>query len=247
MTIKELADELGVNKERIKYLYRQLPKHMYLIVEGRVILSDAAVDAVKNRLNGGELTSEIPVPPYNAVNPVGWGLFSSGETGGEISPDSGKNGDLSGDAQPNSGENSKNSSFTGEFTGETRLKSGDGETGDFALTIFDHYKTMIETRDAQLSAKDEQITALHAQIDKLTTALTERDTAAQEASERQINAARADAAEQLTAKDAQLSRMQDTVDALTKQLADAAERERQLREDIESREQSRKWWQWWKR
>ena len=226
MTIKELADDLGVSKERIKYLYRQLPKHMYIMVEGRVILSDAAVDAVKNRLNGGELTSEIPVPPYNAADPVGW-------SGGETSELIGENGE-------NSDECGKNSSFASDFTGETRLKSGDGETGessDFALTIFDHYKTMIEARDAQLSVKDEQINALHAQIDKLTTALTERDVAAQEASERQINAVRADTAEQLTAKDSQIQRMQDTIDALTRHL----EAERQ------SNEQPRKWWQWWKR
>lgn len=237
MTIKALADELGVSKEKIKYLYRQLPEHMYMMVENRVILSDAAVDAIKNRLNGGELTSDIPVPPFNAAAPIGW---DGGETGVDH-----------GEFSESTSENSNKASSTNDFTGESRLKSGDGETGessDFALTIFDHYKTMIEVRDAQLSAKDEQINALHAQIDKLTTALTERDTAAQEASERQINAVRADTAEQLTAKDAQLSRMQDTVDALTKQLADAAERERQLQATIDqSREQPRKWWQWWKR
>lgn len=236
MTIKELADELGVSKEKIKYLYRQLPEHMYVMVENRVILSDAAVDAIKNRLNGGELTSDIPVPPYNAAAPIGWG-------GGESGVNRGKTGE-------NISESSDKTPSASEFASETRLKSGDGENGessDFALTIFDHYKTMIEVRDAQLSAKDEQINALHAQIDKLTTALTERDTAAQEASERQINAVRAGTAEQLTAKDAQLSRMQDTVDALTKQLAEAAERERQLQATIEqSRAQPRKWWMWWK-
>lgn len=239
MTIKELADDLGVSKEKIKYLYRQLPEHMYIMVENRVILSDAAVDAIKNRLNGGELTSEIPVPPYNAAAPIGW--------------DGGKSGVNCGESSENISESSDKMSFTNEFTSETRLNNGDGKNGessDFALTIFDHYKTMIEVRDAQLSAKDEQINALHAQIDKLTTALTERDTAAQEASERQINAVRADATEQLTAKDEQLSRMQDTVDALTKQLADAAERERQLQATIEqSREEpsaTHKWWMWWK-
>ena len=237
MTIKVLADKLGVSKEKIKYLYRQLPEHMYVMVGNRVILSDAAVDAITNRLNGGELTSEIPVPPYNVADPIGW-------DGGEFDVNNSE-------TSENISENSGETSFTSEFSGETRLNNSDGENGEssnFALTIFDHYKTMIEVRDAQLSAKDEQINALHAQIDKLTTALTERDTAAQEASERQINAVRADTAEQLTAKDAQLQRMQDTVDALTKQLADAAERERQLQETIEqSREEPRKWWMWWKR
>ena len=237
MTIKVLADKLGVSKEKIKYLYRQLPEHMYVMVGNRVILSDAAVDAITNRLNGGELTSEIPVPPYNVADPIGW-------AGGEFEVNSGE-------SSENTSENGDEAPFTSEFTGETRLKNGDGENGEssnFALTIFDHYRTMIEVRDAQLSAKDEQINALHAQIDKLTTALTERDTAAQEASERQINAVRADTAEQLAAKDTQIQRMQDTVDALTKQLADAAERERQLQEAIEqSREEPRKWWMWWKR
>jgi hypothetical protein len=198
------------------------------------------VDAIKNRLNGGELTSDIPVPPYNAAAPKGW--------------DGGETGVNRGESSKSISESSDKTPLASEFASETRLKSGDGENGepsDFALTIFDHYKTMIEVRDAQLSAKDEQINALHAQIDKLTTALTERDTAAQEASERQINAVRAGTAEQLKAKDAQLSRMQDTVDSLTKQLADAAERERQLQETLDqrfeqSREQPRKWWMWWK-
>lgn len=248
MTIKALADKLGVSKEKIKYLYRQLPEHMYVMVENRVILSDAAVDAIKNRLNGGELTSDIPVPPYNAVNPIGWGAKLADET----SPEIGDSGEFASEfhqcaseSDCQSGETIIELPFTSEFTGETRGKSGDGETGEktsFSLTIFDHYKTMIEARDAQLTAKDEQINALYTQIDKLTTALTERDTAVQEVTERQINAIRADAAEQLTAKDSQiaekdeqLKRMQDTIDALT----------RQLKAEQQSRE-ARKWWQWWK-
>jgi len=230
MTIKELADDLGVSKEKIKYLYRQLPEYMYVMVENRVILSDAAVDAIKNRLNGGELTSEIPVPPYNAVNPVGWGITES--TG-----NSGKNGDDSGDSSENFGDASG-------LSGETRLKSGDGENSessesnkDHALTVFDYFKSTIDSQTIQLEAKDEQIRALTAQLDKLTTVISGRDTAEQ-----------AVASEQLAAKDEQLSRMQDTVDALTKQLADAAERERQLQATIEqSREAPRRWWQWWKR
>ena len=226
MTIKELADDLGVSKEKIKYLYRQLPEYMYVMVENRVILSDAAIDAIKNRLNGGELTSEIPVPPYNAINPVGWGIT-------ENAGNTGKNSDNFGDSSENSGDVSG-------LSGETRLKSGDGENSessesnkDHALTIFDYFKSTIDSQTIQLEAKDEQIRALTAQLDKLTTVISERNTAT---------------SEQLIAKDAQLSRMQGTVDALTKQLADAAERERQLQATIEqSREVPRRWWQWWKR
>lgn len=226
MTIKELADDLGVSKEKIKYLYRQLPEYMYVMVENRVILSDAAVDAIKNRLNGGELTSEMPVPPYNAINPVGWGITES-------VGNSGKNGD-------NCGESSENFGDASDLSGETRLKSGDGENSessesnkDHALTIFDYFKSTIDSQTIQLEAKDEQIRALTVQLDKLTTVISGRNTAV---------------SEQLAAKDAQLSRMQDTVDALTKQLADAAERERQLQATIEqSREAPRRWWQWWKR
>lgn len=225
MTIKALADKLGVNKEKIKYLYRQLPEHMYVMVENRVILSDAAVDAIKNRLNGGELTSEIPVPPYNAVNPVGWGIDENTENNGE------------------SGENSSESSeYFGDspvLSGETRLKSGDsenGETVEICLTIIDHYKSVVDVQSEQLSVKDKQLQRL-----------TELAAAAEQTAAEQLKAKDV----QLTAKDAQLSRMQDTLDTLTKQLADAAERERQLQAAIDqsleqSRKQPRRWWQWWK-
>lgn len=233
MTIKALADKLGVTKEKIKYLYRQLPKHMYVMVENRVILSDAAVDAIKNRLNGGELTSEIPVPPYNADDPVGWG------TAGE-SVNSGENGDAGGDFGEDIGELAGEFGDSPDLSGETRLKIGDGETGEngeFHLTILDHYKSVVDAQSEQLAVKDEQLKHL-----------TELAAAAERTAAEQLKAKDGQIAE----KDTQLSRMQDTVDALTKQLADAAERERQLREDIEqrleqSREQPRRWWQWWKK
>ncbi len=222
MTIKALADKLGVNKEKIKYLYRQLPEHMYVMVENRVILSDAAVDAIKNRLNGGELASEIPVTPYNAANPVGWGTAGESVNGGEL-------GECSGESCGETGDSPV-------FPGETRLKSGDGETGENAekyLTIIDHYKSVVDAQSEQLSVKDEQLKRL-----------AELAAAAEKAAAEQLTAKDSQIAE----KDTQLSRMLDTVDALTKQLADAAERERQLREDIEqSREEPRRWWQWWKR
>lgn len=245
MTIKELADDLGVDKEKIKYLWRQLPENWSHKSGNKFLLSDAAVDAIRRKLSGGELTSDIPVPEFDENTREGWGIPPISP---EIISETGENTSASGDNLRNNGDSPIFDQFTGELNGEKNRCENSGNNGDTFLTIFDHYKTMIEARDAQLSAKDEQINALHAQIDKLTTALTERDTAAQEASERQINAVRADTAEQLTAKDAQLSRMQDTVDALTKQLADAAERERQLQATIEqSREVPRRWWQWWKR
>ncbi len=230
MTIKELADGLGVDKEKIKYLWRQLPSHWSVMIQNKFYLSDAAVDAIKNKLSGGELYSDIPVQPFSPYDTTGWGNigktkefdaaftdFNGGDTG-------------TGDSSVNCGD--------GDF-GETGSETGKiGENdGKHALTIFDYFKSTIDSQTSQLEAKDEQIRALTAQLDKLTTAISERDAAEQAA-----------ASEQLTAKDAQLGRMQDTVDALTKQLADAAERERQLREDIEqSREQPRKWWQWWKK
>lgn len=229
MTIKVLADKLGVSKEKIKYLYRQLPEHMYVMVGNRVILSDAAVDAITNRLNGGELTSDIPVPPYNVTDPVGW-------DGGEFEVNHSESGE-------NISENGDEAPFTSDFTGETRLKNGDGEnseSSEIGLTIIDHYNAVIAAQIEQLKAKDDQINRLTALISEAQSSAFEQLTAAQTAH-----------ADQLAARDTQIQRMQDTVDALTKQLADATERERQLQEAIEqSREEpsaTHKWWMWWKR
>lgn len=245
MTIKELADDLGVDKEKIKYLWRQLPENWSHKSGNKFLLSDAAVDAIRRKLSGGELTSDIPVPEFDENTRDGWGIPPISP---EIIVETDENIGESHSEPRNNSDSPFFNQFTGESNGEKNRCENSVNNGDTFLTIFDHYKTMIEARDAQLSAKDEQINALHAQIDKLTTALTDRNTAMQESAERQINAVRVDTAEQLTAKDAQLSRMQDTVDALTKQLSDAAERERQLQATLEqSREQPRKWWQWWKR
>ena len=230
MTIKELADDLGVSKEKIKYLWRQLPENWSHKSGNKFLLSDAAVDAIRRKLSGGELTSDIPVPEFDENTREGWGIPPISP---EIISETGENASESGDNLRNNGNSPIFDQFTGELNGEKNRCENSGNNGDTFLTIFDHYKTMIEARDAQLSAKDAQINALHAQIDKLTTVISERNTAA---------------SEQLTAKDAQLSRMQDTVDALAKQLADASERERQLQATIEqSREVPRRWWQWWKR
>lgn len=230
MTIKELADDLGVDKEKIKYLWRQLPSHWSVMIQNKFYLSDAAVDAIKNKLSGGELDSDIPVQPFSPYDTTGWGNIGKSRGFGAVFTDFNGGSTDTGDSSVNCGD--------GDFgeTGSETGKNGEND-GKYTLTIFDYFKSTIDIQTSQLEAKDEQIRALTAQIDKLTTAISERDTAEQTA-----------ASEQLTAKDAQLSRMQDTIDALTKQLSDAAERERQLQATLEqSREQPRKWWQWWKR
>ena len=73
MTIKELADDLGVDKEKIKYLWRQLPENWSHKSGNKFLLSDAAVDAIRRKLDGGELTSDIPVPDFDENTRIGWG------------------------------------------------------------------------------------------------------------------------------------------------------------------------------
>lgn len=190
MTNLELARELGVNKEKIKYLQRQLPEHMYVMVNGKVILSDAAVDAIKNKLAGGELSSDIPVPEYDDDTRIGWGK----------APESGE---FIGEQNNDSGESQQNANFTAETSDEIGEKAGNGEvvnSGEVLLTFLDHYKELTNNLQAQLSAKDEQIKAL-------TDALVGKNAAASDATERQ-----------LAVKDAQIERMQDTIDELTRQL-----------------------------
>lgn len=211
MTYKELADKLGVKKDRVRYVaeHLNLPDATYR-VDGIIHMTPAAVNMVMAEIDG--------VPQEDSA------IFSYVHS--EIS-------------QCETVETPKNSA-------ESDVKYQDGAESDreqlaTALTFIDHYKTVIASQTTQLAAKD-------AQIQKI----TELASAAMSDLNKQLTDANTVHAEQLTAKDAQLSRMQDTVDALTKQLADAAERERQLQATIEqrldqSREQPRKWWQWWKR
>lgn len=222
MTIKELADELNVDKEKIKYLWRQLPDHWSHKSGNKFLLSDAAVDAIRKKLSGGELSSDIPVPEFDDDTRIGWGIPP-------ISPEIiSESTDITSDYD----DNSPIHRCTGESFGENNRVEESVKNDATFLTIIDHYKSVVDVQSEQLSVKDEQLQRL-----------TELAAAAEQTAAEQLRAKDS----QLTAKDAQLSRMQDTVETLTRQLADAAERERQLQAAIDqSREQPRKWWMWWK-
>lgn len=200
MTYKQLADKLGVKKDRIRYLAEHLniPDATYR-VDGVIHLSQVAVDMIFAQLHG------IPHSDF-AVSTC---VHTDGTA--NYDDDSGNSGCESCENACNECENREQSRNECENDRET------------ALTIIDHYKTVILEQSEQLKAKDEQFKTM-----------LEWATASQSA-----------AAEQLKTKDEQLKRMQDTIDELTRQLAEraeeAAERERQ------SREETRRWWQWWKR
>lgn len=237
MTIKELANDLGVDKEKIKYLWRQLPENWSHKSGNKYLLSDAAVDAIRRKLDGGELTSDIPVPDFDENTRIGWGIPP-------ISPE------IISEFTDPAGESTDNSpfhQFTGESIGEKNRVEESVKNDAAFLTIIDHYKAVVANQAAQLEEKDLQIQRFTEFATSAMADLTEQ----LKVKDEQLSTANVAHAEQIAAKDAQLSRMQDTVDALTKQLADAAERERQLQETIEqSREEpsaTHKWWQWWKR
>ena len=264
MTIKQLADDLGVEKHIVKYLHKQLPPNWSIMINGKVLLSDAAVDAIRRKLSGGELISDIPVPPYNAYSPDGWRKYDfhadnlSGESA--LSPETPDNPSGESTESPENieqrSENCKDSeTISTDFSANDRTKSGESENrrkpekiSESTLTLFSLYKAAY---DAQLATIKEQIADKNAEIDYLRHQIAAKDS--------QIDAQAATIKETITSADErlsaaqaasaeQLSRMQGTVDALTKQLADAAERERQLQATIEqSREAPRRWWQWWKR
>lgn len=234
MTIKKLADDLGVDKEKIKYLWRQLPENWSHKSGNKYLLSDAAVDAIRRKLDGGELTSDIPVPEFDENTRIGWGIPP-------ISPE------IISEFTDSTGENTDNSpfhQFTGESIGEKNQVEESVKNDAAFLTIIDHYRAVVASQAEQLAAKDEQMQKFTEFASSAMTDLTEQ----LKAKDDQLTAAQTAHADQLAAKDTQIQRMQDTVDALTRQLADAAERERQLQETIEqSREEPRKWWMWWKR
>jgi len=211
MTYKELADKLGVKKDRVRYVaeHLNLPNATYR-VDGVIHMTPAAVNMITAEIDGIPRENSAIFPYVHSEIP-----------------------------QCETAETPQNGAKYREISAESDAERQDGAKSDrensaVTLTFIDHYKTVISSQTAQLAAKDEQFKKL---VDYTT-------------------AVQANINEQLKAKDAQLSRMQDTVDALTKQLADAAERERQLQATIEqrleqrleqSREQPRKWWQWWKR
>lgn len=242
MTIKQLADELGLEKHKIKHLYNQLPPNWSIKVENRILLSDAAVDAIRRKVSGGELASEIPVPPYDRICPIGWGIS---ETIGE---NSGEKADIIGETADNSG-------FIRSESDILRTTSGDGENraesetiGQSTLTFIDLYR---RTADAQIATMTRQIDDKNAEIEHLRSQLAVKDAQidAQAAAFRQtadITSGQLAAMNaQIAEKDEQLKRAQESAAELMQRLSEAAERERQAAE--QAREEPRRWWQWWKR
>jgi len=58
-TIKELADELGVSKDKVKYQTRKLPSELTSKIDGVTYLSESAIDTVSLILTGKN-TQELP-------------------------------------------------------------------------------------------------------------------------------------------------------------------------------------------
>lgn len=254
MTIKDLADELGVEKYKIKYLCSLLPPNYTVKVDNRILLSAAAVDAIRRKLSGGELVSDIPVTPYCAYNPEGWIITDNFEEKAEkIGENSSNFTDESEIDRRETGE----SDFDRTNSEEAENRTKSENIGETALTFIDLCKSALAANNRQmqalqdqLSAKDEQIRALQEQLTAQTATFTQASEAAeQRLSDRDAQIAAltesvmnhdrdSDAATlaQLQAKDSQIERLQGTIDALTRQL-----------EATLSREEPRRWWQLWKR
>lgn len=233
MTYKELADKLGVKKDRVRYVAEHLPiKDGVLRIDGVMHLTESAVNMVTAEILGNSRENSTVFHSVRAEDSRVHSDFASNSQceNSEIRSEDCKNGAESAESAANNCET------------ESTEREEHRESDIITLTIIDHYKSVITDQSKQLAEKD-------AQIQKF----TEFASAAMSDLNKQLTDANTAHAEQLTAKDAQLSRMQDTVDALTRQLADAAERERQLQAAIDeqrleqSREQPRRWWQWWKR
>ena len=228
MTYKELADELGVKKDRVRYVAEHLPiKDGVLRIDGVMHLTDAAVNMVTAEILGSSRENSTAFRSVHTDDSYVHSDFASNSQC--------ENSEIRSEDCENSAESAESAASNRE-TESTECEEH-RESDIITLTIIDHYKTVITNQSKQLAEKD-------AQIQKF----TEFAYAAMSDLNKQLTDANAIHAEQLTAKDAQLSRMQDTVDALTIQLADAAERERQLQAAIDqSREEPRRWWMWWKR
>ncbi len=228
MTYKELADKLGVKKDRVRYVAEHLPiKDGVLRIDGVMHLTDAAINMVTAEILGSSRDNSTVFRSVRTDNSHVHGDFASNSQC--------ENSEIRSEDCESSAESAESAANSCET--ESTEREEHRESDIITLTIIDHYKSVITDQSKQLAEKD-------AQIQKF----TEFASAAMSDLNKQLTDANTAHAEQLTAKDAQLSRMQDTVDALTKQLADAAERERQLQATLEqSREQPRKWWMWWKR
>ena len=232
MTYKELADKLGVKKDRVRYVAEHLPiKDGVLRIDGVMHLTDAAINMVTAEILGSSRENSTV---FHGVHTDGSHVHSDFASNSQC-----ENSEIRSEDCKNSAESAESAANSCET--ESTEREEHRESDIITLTIIDHYKSVITDQSKQLAEKD-------AQIQKF----TEFASATMSDLNKQLTDANTAHAEQLTAKDAQLSRMQDTVDALTKQLADAAERERQLQATIDqrleqSREQPRKWWMWWKR
>lgn len=228
MTYKELAEKLGVKKDRVRYVAEHLPiKDGVLRIDGVMHLTDAAVNMVTAEILGSSRENSTV---FRSVRTDDSHVHSEFASNSQC-----ENNEIRGDSCENAAESAEGIANNCENNNSQREKHYESDI--VVLTIIDQYKTVITDQSKQLAEKDSQIQKF-----------TEFASAAMSDLNKQLTDANTAHAEQLTAKDAQLSRMQDTVDALTKQLADAAERERQLQATLEhSREQPRKWWMWWKR
>lgn len=199
MTYKQLADKLGVKKDRVRYLAEHLtiPDAIYR-VDGVIHMSDAAVKLIIAEIE------EIPQRDsavYTCVHT---------EEPRNNTEETCEN-----------HENSEKSRGTTESIYETA--NNDHENLEASLTIIDQYKTVVRNQLIQLAAKDEQIKRLTDLVTIAQETAAEQVTAAQTAATEQIIAAQAAASEQLAAKDTQIQRLQDTIDALTRQLEEAHE------------------------
>lgn len=213
MTYKQLADKLGVKKDRVRYLAEHLtiPDAIYL-VNGVKHMSNAAISLVMAEIEGIPRLDDALFTYVHTENSQCEGMNSQCKTE---------------EAYENSAESCENNCET-ENTSRSTVNN-DHEHVMAALTIIDHYKTVVDNQASQLAAKDEQIQKLTDLVATAQETAAEQVTAAQTAATEQIIAAQASASEQLAAKDTQIQRLQDTIDALTKQL-----------------EPQKKWWQWWK-
>lgn len=266
MTYKQLADLLGVKKDKIRYLAEQLPADAVKKIDGVMHLSNHAVDAVVNAINGGQLESGVDLPPYDPGDPVGWdwndipanfrdsahGIpheqtasteFRSDFRTVNCTADSCETADFRSSAEKSATESVKNGddpAIPRDIPHEqTANCENDSETAESAPNreIVEYYqKAFLTFTDLY----DRQLKYKDEQIKQLTEQVGILASAIADRDSLHDSAS----SEQLRSKDTQIERMQDTIDALTRQLEEA---ERERREAEQSREAPRKWWQWWKR
>lgn len=223
MTYKELADKLGVKKDRVRYVAEHLPiKDGVLRIDGVMHLTDAAINMVTAEILGSSRDNSTVFHSVRTDDSYVHSDFASNSRC--------ENSEIRSENCESSAESAESTANSRET--ESTEREEHRESDIITLTIIDHYKSVITDQSKQLAEKD-------AQIQKF----TEFASAAMSDLNKQLTDANTAHAEQLTAKDnqiaekdEQLKRMQDTIDALM----------RQLEAEQQSREQPRKWWQWWK-